>query len=184
MADIVACHVSGRVYQNQSLVRPCGRSHYIERITHGDPHFTKVEDLLEGGRPPGAPARGTAVYAYEDSGACRAFWDAEQRAGTPSYDAPPRYYKVAMSAAYRVPALLVARISLRAKQGLPHADIVQEYWAAARPWLCWEFLAAEFTVVALVAAPAPEEVMRYKTNYEKDQARAQRLWPIRSIFGA
>ena len=181
---VIAYHVSGNPYAPSSLVRLSGPSRFVTRLTGGDSHYFAVENELERVRPLAAQSRFSAVFAYPSLGACRAFWEAEQRRGTAAYQCTPAYYRVTMPSPTTVPSHLVARTSRRMLQSLPHADILSEFWAVTRPWQCFELMDVEFTVVDRESTPVSSEVGAYQRSFRSDFELAQSIWPIELGAGA
>lgn len=177
MTAIVAHHVSSAIYAPGQKVVASGPSPFLGGLL-SDAHYQRLEDVLDATRGEGMRSRKESVFAYPTAGACRAFWDAEQRTGKAAYQLAPQFYRVSMPAPTRVPSQLIARTSRLLQTGRPHIGSAMEFWNPKHSWRCWEFMDREFTVLSVIAAPSDEEVEAYRAESLSDFRQANGLWPL------
>jgi hypothetical protein len=128
------------------------------------------------------PRRTTALFAFDDLGACMAYAGAQ---GGLAW----HYYKVGLGPPVVKAPFTLSSVAIRLTQSDPRLlAVATDYWTPnpAHAWEFWEYLTDFMTVIAEVtdqipvgplARPTFRPAVLAAAKLGRDKDRAQRLWP-------
>lgn len=170
-------HASLQVYARGQVIGDFAASSFHALMTSTGNGW--IETALAGGRPPTAPSRSVAQYAFDNAAACWNFLSGQQGNGIGGTGvvAGIHLYEIEMAGPWPAPMAIVGRLE---KLGAAHSHIpaaVAEYWQPKAAWSNLEYLDVAFTVISEVAKPGLKELGGAVMDSENDWRLARTLFP-------
>lgn len=171
-------HVTSLVYEHGKQLSSLDESDFYRR-NRKKPNVLKAEQFLEVQRPPNAPRRRNAYFAFESTSACAHFWLSEVHHQVHGYyQKDPHYYLVEMLSPAKCPMVLVDHAVKCIHHPALLKRVVSEYWVPRHEWACWEYLDVMMTIVEETSSPSETDALDWRLNVKNDLSLSGQLWPI------